>query len=66
MGVVIDGVVVHLAVLTPAYGVGVCLPGLVTAMATVDWLEIGVEGTVKLTEARGAGWRWLGKVMTWG
>ena len=31
------------------------MPGLVTAMAMVDWLEMGVEGIARLTEAR-EGW----------
>ena len=31
------------------------MPGLVTAMAMVDWLEMGVEGIARLTEERG-GW----------
>ena len=36
MGVVTEGLVVHLAVLTPAHVVGLWLPGLITAMAMVD------------------------------
>ena len=31
------------------------MPGLVTAMAMVDWLELGVEGIARLTVAIG-GW----------
>jgi hypothetical protein len=34
---------------------GVWLPGLITAMAMVDWLELGVEGIARLTVAIG-GW----------
>ena len=53
IGVAKDGVVVHLAGVTPACGVGVELLGLVTAVAMVGGLEQGVEGIARLTEARG-------------
>ena len=39
MGVDKEGVVEHLAGVTPAYWVGVLLPRLVTAMAMVCWVE---------------------------
>ena len=49
MGDVTEGVVVHLAVPTLACEVEVWLPWLVTAMAMVDWLEMGMEGIARLT-----------------